>query len=312
MEELYDPFLHDFDGNKYTLSFRPESDDLEVSEVLSSQQPIITQKRPVPRIIHMDDALPILSVVWIARASDWWSLDVPRNGLDDILNAFNLDLAFKYGYFGNQGMRYVHDLTSKKGQNLVCTCRTLSMGMTWNYDLKNGTAFAVCWSDPFLIPVMKHSLNSIRQLAQYALFPAFLVATALLRELKENIYRIIDEMERIEIRTRHRDYAKRDWASAARGDYAALSEQLSGFATRLAILERNRAVLKSILDELTVFQKRRDTTDVLRKSSLQKANQLADKYLNILKDELDGNSIHLPYLAQKIQIQLQVVRALAS
>lgn len=162
------------------------------------------------------------------------------------------------------------------------------------------------------MPVMKGSLNSIRELAQYALFPAFLAATALLRELKDGIYRIIDEMEKIEIRTRHRDDAKRDWTTAARGDYATLSEQLNGFATRLAILERNRAVLNWILDDLTAFQKRRDATDALCKSPLQEVNQLADKYLNILKNELDGNSIHLPYLSRKIQIQLQVVCALTS
>ncbi|KAL9033517.1 MAG: hypothetical protein Q9214_007476 [Letrouitia sp. 1 TL-2023] len=312
MEEFYGPFLHDFDGNKYTLSFRPESGDPEVSAVLSSQQPITTQKRSIPDIIRLIDAPPIFSVVWIARAADWWSLDLPRKDLEDILNATSLDLAFKYGYFGNQGMRYVHDPTNEKGQNLVCTCRALSIGITWIHDLKNGTTFAICWSDPFLIPVMKNSLNNIRQLAQYAVFPAFVVATSLLRELKDNIYRIIDEMERIEIRTRHRDYAKRDWTNAARGDYAALSEQLNGFAARLAILERNSAVLKSILDDLTAFKKRRDRTDALCKLSLQKVNQFADKYLDILKDELDGNSIHLPYLSRKIQIQLQVVCALTS
>ncbi|KAL9613337.1 MAG: hypothetical protein Q9167_002098 [Letrouitia subvulpina] len=307
MEKLYEPFLCDFDGNRCTLSFKPESGDPEVSEVWSSHQPINTQKKPVYDIIHLHDAPPILSVVWIARAADWWSFDLPRKDLEDILNASNLDLAFKYGYFGNQGMRYIHDPTNNKGQSLVCTCRALSMGITWVYDLKDGTTFAVCWSDPFLMPVMKDSLNSIRQLAQYALFPAFVAATALLKELKDSIYRIIDEMERIEIRTRHRDYAKRDWTNAATGDYAALSEQLNGFATRLAILERNKAVLTWILDDLTAFQKRRDTTDALCKSSLEEINKFADKYLGILKDELDGNSIHLPYLSRKIQIQLQVI-----
>ena len=309
MEELFDPFLCDFDGHKYTLSFRPESGDSEVSEVFSSQ-PIITQKKSVSDIIRLNDAPPILSVVWIARAADWWSLDLPRKDLEDILNASNLNLAFNYGYFGNQGMRYVHDPTDGEGQTLVCTCRALSMGITWVYDLQKGTTFAVCWSDPFLIPVLKNSLNGIRTLAPYILFPAFLAVTVLLKELKDSIYRIIDEMEKIEIRTRHRDYAKRDWTNAARGDYAALSEQLNGFATRLAILERNRAVLNWILDDLTAFQKRRDATDALCKSHLQKVNQFADKYLNVLKDELDGNSIHLPYLSQKIQIQLQVVCAL--
>ena len=146
-----------------------------------------------------------------------------------------------------------------------------------------------------------------RTLAQHVLFPAFLAATALLRELKDNIYRIIDEIEKIEIKTRHNDYAKRDWTKAAEGDYTTLSEQLNGFATCLAILERNRAVVNSILDDLSAFQKRPDAPAGLCKSTYQKVNQSADKYLIILKDELDGNPIHLPYLSRKIEIQLQVV-----
>ncbi len=121
--------------------------------------------------------------------------------------------------------------------------------------------------------------------------------------LDRDLDREVKSIAAVENRTRYHGFRNTS-VGIAEGDYASLSERMSGCAMSLAGLERISKVLNEFLGEISIHTQCCGFKD---DPKLGNVNLKVDECVETLKRRLKMQNIQIDYLSRRVEVQLRAV-----
>ena len=247
-----------------------------------------------------------LRLVWIPLHKDVrpWQLDIRKSSLDVILSTFTLDEAFKYGFTNPANFEVIPvSQAAPPDTRVFSMCFTSLFALTWKHDSRSGRTDAVCWVDGWVAETMQELMSKQRRWARHPLFLALVASVALVYVVDRDMVCEVKTIAAVENRTKYRGFTN-SHVGVARGDYASLSERMSGCAVSVGGLERLYRILREFLDDLSDYSKRYRVRDEL---GLEVVNTEVEVCVESLKRRLKMQKIQIDHLSRRVQMQQTAV-----
>ena len=295
-----------------------------LSEVVSSpsgslkQRQVHEYRRPVSEVVQRGFEVPggiptgrlrdpcaqCLSIVWIT--SEFLSphnvtLEITKQDLWDILDAFGLQGAFKSGFLRGGGIHFAELPAEEDRGILICNAYLFNFGFCWRYDVHAKRTCGVFWGPQVVIERMRSILTNLCSIADHPMFLALLMSIYVEIDAREGIFVCLDRVIAVENRTKHHSLP-RPRIEVATENFASLSRMMSGTATRLAQLGWRSGVAMTILDEIDGYRDR---------SSIQSTREF-DKAAKAVNHILQHTRGRIIYYTRRTDIQINVVGLLDS
>ncbi len=127
--------------------------------------------------------------------------------------------------------------------------------VSWTHDTESGRTEGVCWADDWIFEAMQDVMSHLIGWARHSLFLALVVSVMLGYSLDRDLDREVKSIAAVEKHTRYHGF-RHTSVGIAEGDYASLSEKMSGCAVSLAGLGRISKVLNELLGEISIHTQR--------------------------------------------------------
>ena len=296
--------------------FNEQSEGLDVSEIWSFHPSNELQTTHIPDFDvgswltkgtpHETEASTLLRLVWVRLHKDVrpWQLNIRKSSLDAVLGKLKIEEAYRYSFTspGTFAVMPVH--RTRLSNTLVFSlCMPDLFAVVWTHDAVSGRTEGVCWADDWISEVMQDVVSHLKGWAQHPLFLALAVSVMLGHLLDRDLDREVKSIAAVENRTRYHGF-KHTSVGIAEGDYALLSERMSGCAVSLAGLERIFKVLDDFLGEISTHMQRHGVKD---DPNLENVNQNVNESVETLKRRLKMQNIQIDYLSRRVEIQLRAV-----
>ena len=301
-----------------SFSFNEKSDKLDVSEIWSSHTPHEIQRTQI-RDDDVElwlnkkysDNPALLRFVWVRLRKEVqpWQLNIRKSSLYVILEYFEIKEAFKYGFAspGNFALIPVHQ--TEQSNILVFSLSMLDLfAVAWKYDIRTERTEAIFWAHEWVTVAMQDLMSQKKAWARHPLFLALIVSVMLGCLLDRDLDRECRSISAVENRTRYHGF-KHTSVGVAEGDYAFLSQKMSGCAVSLAGSERIHSIIIEYLHDISLYSERYCANDDPRSRAV---NLEADKCVETLKRRSKMQKIQIDYLSRRVGFQLTAVSNTAS
>lgn len=296
--------------------FNEKSEGLDVSEIRSFHPSNELQRTHIPDCDvaswltkgspHETEASTLLRLVWVRLHKDVrpWQLNIRKSSLDAVLGYLRIKEAYRYS-FTSPGTFAVMPVRQTGNSNTLVfsLCMPDLFAVVWTHDAVSGRTEGVCWADDWISEVMQDVVSHLKGMAQHPLFLALAVSVMLGHLLDRDLDREAKSIAAVENRTRYHGF-KHTSVGIAEGDYALLSEKMSGCAVSLAGLERIFKVLDDFLGEISIHTQRHGVKD---DPNLENVNLNVNESVETLKRRLKMQNIQIDYLSRRVEIQLRAV-----
>lgn len=296
--------------------YNENSDELDLSEIWpfhSSHKLQTTQISDynvkawlTPNFLHESKASPMLRLVWVRLNKDVrpWQLNIRKSSLDAILEHFKIEEAYKYSFTSHGTFAVMPVRQIKRSDTIVFSlCMPDLFAVVWTHDAGTGRTEGVCWADDWISEAMQDVMSHLREWARHPLFLALVVSVMLGYLLDRDLDREVKSIAAVENRTRYHGF-KHTSVGIAKGDFALLSERMSGCAVSLAGLERISKVLNEFLGEISVHSQRYGVNDG---PNMGDVNLKVDECVETLKRRLKMQNIQIDFLSRRVEVQLRAV-----
>lgn len=301
--------------------FNESSDNLEVSEIYASPASYQLQILQVPgvdveawltREAPYESPMPaLLRLVWIPLHKEVrpWQLDTQKCSLDTFVKNFQVEEAYKYS-FTSPACFAVIPACRRGGSDT----RTFSLcipdlfAVAWRNDTRSGKTEGVCWAPGWITETMQDLMSLQKEWARNPLFLALVASVMLAYLLDRDLTREAMSIAAVENRTKYHGF-KDTFVGIAKGDYASLSQRISGCAVLLAGLERICKVLNEFLSDISSHAQRYGIKDNPRSGTI---SMEVDECIETLKRRLKMQKIQIDYLSRRVEVQLTAVLSTAS
>ena len=250
----------------------------------------------------------ILRLVWIPlhKKVRPWQLGICKASLDAVLKEFKIAEAYRYGFTSPANFAIVPGCQTDDADTLVFSlCMPDLFAVAWKYDARSGRTDGVCWAPDWISQTMQDFLSRQKGWVRHPLFLALGACVMLVYLLDRDLAREVMNVTAVENRTRYHGF-KHTSVGIARGDYASLSQRMSGCAVSFAGLERIYKVLNEFLGDLSFYMQRYGVSDDHGSESI---NLEMDRCVKTMERRLKMQKIQIDYLVQRVEVQLTAVSA---
>ena len=296
--------------------FNEKSKELNFSEIRSFHPSHEFQRKQVPDSdigpwltkisSHETEASALLCLVWIRLHKNVrpWQLNIRKSTLDAALESFKIEEAYRYSITspGTFAIMPAHQ-TEYPNTHMFSLCMPDLFAVSWTHDTESGRTQGVCWADDWISEAMQDVMSHLKGWARHPLFLALVVSVMLGYLLDRDLDREVKSIAAVENRTRYHGF-RHTSVGIAEGDYASLSERMSGCAVSLAGLERISKVLNEFLGEISTHTQRYGLKD---DPKLGDVNLKVDECVETLKRRLRMQNIQIDYLSRRVEVQLRAV-----
>ena len=300
--------------------FNENSDGLEVSEIWSSHFSHELRRRQIPDVdvgawsarspSRGAEASPLLRLVWIRLHKDVrpWQLNIQKSSLDVVLEDFSIEEVYRYSFISPNSFATlpVHQ-TDHSNPPVFSLFMPDLFAITWTHDSVSGRTEGACWADDWISEAMQDIMSRQKGLARHPLFLALVVSVMLGCLLDRDLDREVKRIAAVENRTRYHGF-KHTSVGTAEGDYASLSQRMSGCAVSLSGLERIFKVLDEFLGKISVYSQ---PYGMDGDSELGNINLKLDECVETLGSKLKMQKIQIDYLSRRVEVQLTAVSCAA-
>ena len=299
--------------------FDEKADKLEVSEIRALDASNETRRYRIPHTdlkSWLDQTPPydeigasalLLRTVWVQLNKEMrpWQLCVRKSDLDVILQKFEIEEAYQYGFTSPGNFAVIPGCRAKKDSDtLVFSLCVLDLfAVSWKYDTESGRTDSVCWTSDWICEAMQDVMSQRQEWARHPLFLALVACVMLNSLLDRDLTREVKNIATVENRTGCRGF-KYTFVGIARGDYATLSQRMSGCAVLLSGLDRICKVLNEFLGDLSSYSQRYGVSDI---HGLRDVNSEVEKCIESLQRRLKMQKIQIDYLSRRVEVQLTAV-----
>ena len=298
--------------------FNETSDKLDVSEIWPSHTPDELQRTQI-RDVDVElwlnkepsEISALLRFVWVRLHKEVrpWQFDIRESSLFAILGNFQIEEAYKYGFTSPASFAFmpVHQ-TEQPNMLVFSLCMPELFAIAWKYDVRTGGTAAVFWADEWITETIQYIMNQQKAWARHPLFLALIASIMLGYLLDRDLDREMQSIAAVENRTRYHGF-KYSSVGVAEGDYASLSQKMSGCAVSLAGSERIHSVLDEFLGDISFYSEKYGAND---DPKLKSVTVEADKCVETLKRRLKMQKIQIDYLSRRVGVQLTAVSSATS
>ena len=247
-----------------------------------------------------------LRVVWIRHNSSEKVDDISVESLNHVLDAFELGSAYQYSRTAFAGAAaFPRDASSS--MQTFATGTHPKLVVLWSHASDTKDTKAIFFASQTCIEQLKEVLSTRWSFAMEPLFPAFICALNLGREIDDDQSKIKQEIREVEVRTGYHRWAGRVERPAT-GDLAVLSAKMSGCATKMASVTRKTRFVqhlhKFILSNLPAPDvSQQHTAARQRVLDLQSATAL-------LSSRAEMQTVDTDFIQHRISVQLTALQHL--
>ena len=309
-------FVHDRAAVHPSFCFNEVSDKLDVSEICALppsyrlrrvQIPGVDVRAWLTRDSPYETGFPaLLRLVWIPLHKEVrpWQLDIRKRSLDAVLENFEIEQAYKCS-FTSPGCFAIVSVcrTDSSDTRTFSLCMPDLFAVAWKHDTRSGKTEGVCWATEWISETMEDVMSQQKGWARHPLFLALVASVMLAYLLDRDLAREAMSIAAVENRTKYHGF-KHTSVGIAKGNYASLSQRMSGCAVLMAGLERIHKVLNEFLGDISSRSQRCGINDDPRLGSV---SMEVDECVETLKRRLKMQKIQIDYLSRRVDVQLTAV-----
>jgi len=263
-------------------------------------------KRPCSKKSCKTGSSLLFRIVWIEH-TDRRCDDIDSTSLDQIVTAFNLELATRYYGTAFAGVTAFPPKTKSATEH-----RSYSfsyhpkLALLWSHDTTSHLTQAICFAGRAQISKFRQMLEVKWRLVDQEMMIAFLCSLLLSGEVDFHQSAIKQEVREVEVRTGYHRWTSRQ-ESPASGDLAALSAKMSGCGTKMASCARKVKVVQEmnefILEQLQEQQRRQGNLGPPLES-----HRLLENNIKLVQRRAKMQRLDTEFFQNRISIQITAVR----
>ncbi|KAF7539001.1 hypothetical protein G7Z17_g12519 [Cylindrodendrum hubeiense] len=259
----------------------------------------------------------VLRLVWTSLDFKNKTVGLPQLVLTTILAKFGLELAYSYFLSCVTGINdFPKTVQPGIEQQAHAFCYAPKFASIWSRaqfrdpsSPRQSATYGIVLAENDKKEVLKKLIHSKWQpnLATHAMFPAFLYTFLLDGEIEMTLAGLKPRIQAIEARTGYRDFkTKRDHhAKEALGE---LSAEMSGFASRLASIERKSMALEKLMDFiLDRSGPLGQVTTPATSGTVPDGDSLMRNHTSVLQQRLSMQVLDKTYTLKRVQIQIEAL-----
>lgn len=230
---------------------------------------------------------------------------ISKKNLDLILEYFDLKDSYQLVADGSIVCLPLKNRHNPNKQHSVLALFGYTGVLIWTYDFITArTEVLGCGDDPlFPFSVIGPVLKSQKKLVRHPMFMALVAALCISQATQSLLEPICEKINRVENRTQHSP-ANLLSRTIAEGNYAALSEMMSGCATRLAAFKGRMRNIHDIFESMAEFQW---PQGIEKPEWAETVDIELHECLSGLQRIVRGQEERICYLSQRADIQLTAV-----
>lgn len=258
-----------------------------------------------------------LRLVWTDLDFDQKAIGLPQSVLSATLVKFGLQLAYAYSLTCVSGVNafpQTSDASQKSEQQAYAVNYAPKLAAVWSHTRFQDPASPRPSVTSGIILAAKEQKTALKgtlhrqwqlPIVTHSMFPSLLFSFMLSLEIEKTVSKMKTLIQEVETRTGHHSFESKR-KGAASGLLGELSATMSGYASKLASVERKSKTVERLTEFISQHSARSPVAGATLGGDLD-ANTLMLSHNNVLKERLSMQVLDNSYTLKRVRIQIEAV-----